>query len=36
MTPDEGDCCVFCTYGDVPCIGVQQQQAEPPQFPTTE
>jgi hypothetical protein len=28
MTPDQGDCCIFCTYGDVPCIGIQLQ-AEP-------
>lgn len=24
LTPEEGDCCVFCSYGDVPCPPVQQ------------
>jgi hypothetical protein len=23
LTPKEGDCCVFCSYGDVPCPPVQ-------------
>ena len=22
----EGDCCVFCSYGDVPCPSVQERQ----------
>jgi hypothetical protein len=25
MTPRKGDCCVFCSYGTVPCPPVQQQ-----------
>jgi hypothetical protein len=25
LRPKEGDCCVFCSYGDVPCPPVQQQ-----------
>ncbi|MGA7323938.1 MAG: GDCCVxC domain-containing (seleno)protein, partial [Rhodomicrobium sp.] len=24
MKPKEGDCCVFCSYGDVPCPPVQE------------
>jgi len=24
LKPKPGDCCVFCTYGDVPCPPVQQ------------
>lgn len=24
MHPKEGDCCVFCSYGSVPCPPVQQ------------
>ena len=23
LTPKAGDCCVFCSYGDVPCPPVQ-------------
>ena len=23
LTPRPDDCCVFCSYGDVPCPGVQ-------------
>ncbi|MFY9628588.1 MAG: GDCCVxC domain-containing (seleno)protein [Methylocystis sp.] len=23
ITPKHGDCCVFCSYGDVPCPPVQ-------------
>ncbi|MBM3553574.1 MAG: hypothetical protein FJX45_17940 [Alphaproteobacteria bacterium] len=23
LTPRKGDCCVFCSYGDVPCPPVQ-------------
>ncbi len=23
LTPKPGDCCVFCSYGDVPCPPVQ-------------
>ncbi|TLF51946.1 hypothetical protein FEI13_06870 [Halomonas urmiana] len=25
LTPQAGDCCVFCSYGDVPCPPVQQE-----------
>ncbi len=27
LIPKQGDCCVFCSYGDVPCPPVQQAQA---------
>jgi predicted RNA-binding Zn-ribbon protein involved in translation (DUF1610 family) len=30
---DPGDCCVFCTYGSVPCPAVQQQRGERPAPP---
>ncbi len=26
LTPIEGDCCVFCSYGSVPCPPVQQSR----------
>lgn len=26
LTPKEGDCCVFCSYGDVPCPPVQAEK----------
>lgn len=25
LTPKAGDCCVFCSYGDIPCPPVQAQ-----------
>lgn len=25
LRPEDGDCCVFCSYGSVPCPPVQQQ-----------
>lgn len=25
LRPNEGDCCVFCSFGDVPCPPIQQQ-----------
>ncbi len=28
LKPREGDCCVFCSYGNVPCPPMQQEQAE--------
>ncbi len=28
LTPREGDCCVFCSYGSVPCPPVQQERKE--------
>lgn len=27
LSPKEGDCCVFCSYGTVPCPPVQQWKA---------
>lgn len=24
LRPEEGDCCVFCSYGDVPCPPIQE------------
>lgn len=27
MRPKAGDCCVFCSYGSVPCPPVQSNQA---------
>ncbi len=41
MKPKKGDCCVFCSYGDVPCPPIQQDRdgccdgphcAFPPEF----
>ncbi|MDJ0447927.1 GDCCVxC domain-containing (seleno)protein [Methylocystis sp. JR02] len=26
LTPKEGDCCVFCSYGDVPCPPIQAER----------
>jgi hypothetical protein len=26
MRPKRGDCCVFCSYGDVPCPPVQEER----------
>ncbi len=26
LRPKPGDCCVFCSYGDVPCPPVQQER----------
>ncbi len=26
LKPKAGDCCVFCSYGDVPCPSIQQNQ----------
>lgn len=25
LRPKQGDCCVFCSYGDVPCPPVQKE-----------
>ena len=25
--PKQGDCCVFCSYGSVPCPPIQQERA---------
>ena len=30
LSPKPGDCCVFCSYGSVPCPPVQQQGAGGP------
>jgi hypothetical protein len=27
MKPKRGDCCVFCSYGDVPCPPIQEERA---------
>jgi hypothetical protein len=27
LRPKGRDCCVFCTYGDVPCPPIQQERA---------
>lgn len=27
LRPADGDCCVFCTYADVPCPPIQQERA---------
>ena len=29
LKPKEGDCCVFCSYGSVPCPPVQTSNGEP-------
>jgi ribosomal protein S27AE len=28
MTPKEGDCCVFCSYGSVPCPPIQEMRSK--------
>lgn len=27
LRPIKGDCCVFCSYGDVPCPPIQEEEA---------
>ena len=27
LRPKAGDCCVFCSYGSVPCPPIQQQKS---------
>ncbi len=27
LRPKTGDCCVFCSYGSVPCPPIQQQKS---------
>lgn len=27
LRPEEGDCCVFCSFGSVPCPSIQQARA---------
>jgi len=26
ITPKQGDCCVFCSYGTVPCPSIQERR----------
>ncbi|WP_310681541.1 GDCCVxC domain-containing (seleno)protein [Aliifodinibius sp. S!AR15-10] len=26
LKPNKGDCCVFCSYGDIPCPPVQKNE----------
>jgi len=26
LKPKKGDCCVYCSYGDVPCPPIQEQR----------
>jgi hypothetical protein len=28
LRPKEGDCCVFCSYGDLPCPPVQEAKVK--------
>jgi hypothetical protein len=28
LRPKQGDCCVFCSYGDIPCPTVQQNRGD--------
>ncbi len=28
LRPKDGDCCVFCSYGDVPCPPIQEAQEQ--------
>jgi hypothetical protein len=30
LKPKAGDCCVFCSFGSVPCPPVQQERLETP------
>ncbi|TYP93606.1 hypothetical protein LX73_1312 [Fodinibius salinus] len=27
LKPQKGDCCVFCSYGDIPCPPVQKEKS---------
>lgn len=27
LKPKSGDCCVFCSYGNIPCPPIQQNQS---------
>ena len=33
LRPKAGDCCVFCSYGDVPCPPIQEARANEMQPP---
>ena len=35
LKPLAGDCCVFCSYGDVPCPPIQEARATPACEPLT-
>jgi hypothetical protein len=28
LKPNEGDCCVFCSYGDMPCPPIQEAREQ--------
>jgi hypothetical protein len=28
LKPQRGDCCVFCSYADVPCPPIQEEQSQ--------
>lgn len=28
LRPKQGDCCVYCSYGDVPCPPIQERAAK--------
>ncbi|WP_264694784.1 GDCCVxC domain-containing (seleno)protein [Candidatus Nitrosacidococcus sp. I8] len=30
LKPKSEDCCVFCSYGDIPCPPIQKKQASNP------
>jgi hypothetical protein len=30
LRPKPGDCCVFCSYGNVPCPPIQQERPRDP------
>jgi len=32
LKPKKGDCCVFCSYGTVPCPPIQKQSGESTKF----
>ncbi|SFS17789.1 hypothetical protein SAMN05216570_3654 [Dyella sp. OK004] len=34
LRPEPGDCCVFCSYGSVPCPPIQQQTSCRAKHPT--
>lgn len=29
LKPKKGDCCVYCSYGDVPCPPIQMERLDP-------
>ncbi|MCW3701354.1 hypothetical protein UE95_039425 [Burkholderia cenocepacia] len=30
LRPKQGDCCVFCSFGSMPCPSIQQRRCCPP------